>query len=209
MTANFTLRDFFSFFLTGCIFLIAMLAVFYREIFEYIGRNSSLLSDFSSIWLVLLVPEIYLVGHLFGTLSYLMLRAYARIERRSRRSNAWLVRNGLGLAKSLLFRQRVGYAIEKSPHFKNKDEFWSACALLQVRNTYAPAEYWCYQNEFFSSVNIVFVVSCIVSFCRCRCGMGVVFLLLSLLTFYRAKLYAGYFVSTVDRLLRAHAAERK
>ena len=211
MTTNFTLRDFFVFLLTGCCFVITMLVVFQEELLGLLQKNGYV-NDFSWGWLLLLIPGIYLVGHIFGTLSYLMLCLYkwlynSNFFKKPRRKYKHCI---LMFLQSVLYRQRVIYAIDvyiksnkEIKYFKNNEEFWTTCAVLQTEKNYGSAEYWNYLNEFFNSINIVFFVSCIISFIWGHWIIGLIYLILAWLAFFRAKLYAKHFVLTVVRLMKA------
>jgi len=72
MTTNFTLRDFFVYLLTGALFITAIGLALFDNIKEYnsicqiykVVKNNSLISSF------FVLPTIYLIGHLIGSISY-------------------------------------------------------------------------------------------------------------------------------------------
>ena len=197
MTTNFTLRDFFAFLLTGCVFTTTMVILFYNELL-CLFEKYNYLSGFSWISLLLIIPSIYLIGHIFGSISFLMFRAYDRIPK-----------SGCGdcllsvIQSLLLYRQRVAYSIEKNKDFQDREDFWTKCAVLQIEKIYSPAEYWSYLNEFFNSINLVFIVSGIISICFGHCIIGFIYWGFAFVAFFRAKQYAGNFVLTVVRLAKA------
>ena len=117
--------------------------------------------------------------------------------------------------QQLLYRQRVVYAIIKftksdSPDkpFKNVSEFWTSCAKLQIEKIYMPAEYWYILNEFFNSINLICFISTILSFAKGHWVLGIVYLLLTILSFKRAQQYADHFIQTVSNLTTARLTTR-
>jgi hypothetical protein len=112
--------------------------------------------------------------------------------------------------QQLLYRQGVAYAIIKfiksdsnNKPFKNVDEFWTICAKLQIDKIYAPAEYWYVLNELFNSINLIFLISTIISFLTGQWILGIVYFSLIIFSFKRAKQYADHFIQTVCRLTTA------
>jgi magnesium-transporting ATPase (P-type) len=94
-------------------------------------------------------------------------------------------------------------ATKTTTYFNSMEEFWTVCALLQIEKKYAPAEYWNLLNEFFNSVNLVFFISAIVAFSTGHWLIGIIYFVIAIATFYRAKQYAKQFVETVVRLMKA------
>jgi hypothetical protein len=195
-----------------------MVFVFYEELLKTITGNDYL-NDFSWGWLLLLIPGIYLVGHAFGTVSFLLLRLYVVIDKCFKKpkegkdeSMSKARYRLLMLIQCILYRQRVVYTVSKylktekgkaNKYFNNMDEFWTTCAILQIEKIYTPAEYWNYLNEFFNSINMVFFISSIIAFMRYHWVVGIIYLVLAILAFYRAQLYAQHFVQTVVRTMEA------
>jgi acyl-coenzyme A synthetase/AMP-(fatty) acid ligase len=113
--------------------------------------------------------------------------------------------------QQLLYRQRVVYAIieytksdKTEKQFKNIEEFWLICARLQIKNRYAPAEYWYILNELFNSINLIFFLSTIISFMTGHWIFGIIYFLLTIFAFKRARQYADHFIQTVCNLTIVH-----
>lgn len=198
--------------------MITMLIVFHKELLDFLQRNAYL-KDFSWGWLLLIIPGIYLIGHIFGTLSFLLLQIYQRLDRlfkgKKQAEGKELSMSKpkyklLMMIQCLLYRQRVVYRAiqytknnEENKYFNDLEEFWTICAVLQVKGNYAPAEYWNYLNEFFNSINLVFFISGIISIIVGHWIIGIICFILAFVAFYRAQLYAKHFVQTVVRTMKA------
>ncbi len=218
MTTNFTLRDFFVYLLTGLTLMICFGTIFQNEIFRWtidFFDKYVFITDFAFLVTILLIPTIYLIGQLIGSLSYNLLKLFVWLDNGyfkrpiSKFKFYWLM-----IFQKLLYRQRVVYAINKylkknttEKPFRNVEEFWYTCAKLQIDRIYAPAEYWYVLNELFNSLNLVFFLSTIISF---SCGhwiLGIIFGLLTIIAYRRARQYADHFIQTVCNLTTARHSQ--
>ncbi|WP_306540733.1 hypothetical protein [Dysgonomonas sp.] len=220
MTTNFTLRDFFGFLLTGLILVGAICLIFYDNVLEGIANTFTKypsLKDISFIITLFILPIIYLFGHIIGSLSYRCLKLYIFIskflENRKKDKGQHLPSYQyyiLIFFQITLYQQRIVYAIiQQVKSEKNKcekkdiEDFWTICALLQIEKKYSSAEYWNLLNEFFNSLNLIFFISMIIAFYSGNLVIGIIYSILMVLTYYRAKQYADYFIKTVKRLVKA------
>jgi hypothetical protein len=166
MTTNFTLRDFFVYLLAGLTLIICVGTIFFDDIFKLtidFFSKYEFIKDFSFLVTIFLVPAIYLLGHIIGSLSYNLLQLYVWLDRRKffkREMPKWKYFILIKL-QQVLYRQRVVYAIttytksdKTEKIFKTVGEFWTICAKLQIEKIYAPAEYWYVLNELFNSINL-------------------------------------------------------
>jgi len=215
MTTNFTLRDFFVYLLTGLILIICVGTIFYDDIFNWtidFFSKYEFIKDFSFLVTIFLVPAIYLLGHIIGSFSYNLLQLYVWLDKRKffkREMPKWKYFILIKL-QQLLYRQRVVYAIisytksdKTEKLFNNVGEFWTICAKLQIEKIYAPAEYWYILNELFNSINLIFFISTIISFMTGHWIIGVVYLILTIFAFKRARQYADHFIQTICNLIIA------
>lgn len=211
MTTNFTLRDFFVYLLVGLTLIICLGSLFTSEIIKLtvnVFSTYDFIKDFSFLVTILLIPTIYLFGHIIGSISYNLLQLYVYLDKGyfkrpiSKRKYSILMK-----LQQLLYKQRVVFAIinytktdKTEKLFKNVGEFWRICAELQIEKIYAPAEYWYVLNELFNSLNIIFFISTIVAFLTQHWILGVVYFILTIFAFKRAKQYAEHFIQTVCNL---------
>lgn len=215
MTTNFTLRDFFVYLLTGLTLIICVWTIYFDDIFKWtidFFSKYEFIKDFSFLVTIFLAPAIYLLGHLIGSLSYILLKLYVWLDKRNffkREMPKWKYSILMKL-QQLLYRQRVVYAIttytksdKDEKLFKTVSEFWTICAKLQIEKIYAPAEYWYVLNELFNSINLIFFVSTILSFMSGHWILGAVYFILTIFAFKRAKQYAYHFIQTVCNLTTA------
>jgi hypothetical protein len=212
MTTNFTLRDFFVYLLTGMTLIICIGTIFYIEIFNWIINFFSryeFIKDFSFLVTIFLVPIIYLLGQIIGSLSYNLLQFYLWLDKRTffkREMPEWKYFI-LTKFQQILYRQRVVYAIisnikskRNEKLYKTVGEFWTVCAKLQIEKIYSPAEYWYVLNELFKSINLIFFISLILSIFTEQWVLSIIYFILTISAFKRAKQYAGYFIQTVLQL---------
>jgi hypothetical protein len=215
MTTNFTLRDFFVYLLTGLTLIICVGTIFIGDIFKWTAEFFSkyeFIKDFSFLVTIFIVPAIYLLGHIIGSLSYNSLQIYTWLYKRpffKKERSKWK-HSILMTVQKLLYRQRISYAIIEQTRtkngislFANENEFWTICAKLQIEKIYAPAEYWYILNELFNSINLVFFISTIISFMFGNWIVGVACFFLTIFAFKRARQYADHFVKTIVRTSNA------
>jgi hypothetical protein len=215
MTTNFTLRDFFVYLLTGLTLIICVGTIFVGDIFIWsidFFSKYEFIKDFSFLVTIFLVPAIYLLGHIIGSLSFNLLQLYVWFDKRKffkRQMPKWKYFILIKL-QQLLYRQRVVYAIinytksdKAEKLFKNFGEFWTICAKLQIEKIYAPAEYWYVLNELFNSINLIFFISTIISLMTGHWILGVIYFILTIFAFKRARQYADHFIQTVCNLTTA------
>jgi len=213
MTTNFTLRDFFVYLLTGLILILSVGFVFQNEIFNLsltFFEKYDFINEFSFLITIFLIPVIYILGHLIGSINYNLLKFYVWIHPRLKRSgtkNQRLKLEVLQILQKMLYRQRVVYKIIKiyNPSPNNNpidkvEEFWTICASLQVGKIYTHAEYWYVLNELFNSINLIFFISTFLAILHGQWILFSIFFFLTILAFNRAKQYSEHFVKTVIRL---------
>ena len=216
MTTNFTLRDFFVYLLTGLTFVISLGLIFYGELLSAtvdFFTKYQFVKDFSFLVTILIIPTIYLVGHIIGAFSYLLLKLFLFIDKTFKKSShtlpKWKYRI-LMLFQILFYRQRVVYTIVKftksdnqSKPFRDINDFWTICAKLQIEKIYSPAEYWYLLNELFNALNLIFFISTIISFLTKHWTLAIIYFVLTIFAFKRARQYADHFVETIVRLTNA------
>jgi hypothetical protein len=214
MTTNFTLRDFFVYLLSGLTLIICLVTIFLDEIIRWTVAffdKYVFITGFAFLVTIFLIPVIYLIGQFIGSLSFNLLKLYIWLDNGYfKRPISKLKFSLLMVIQKLLYRQRVAYAVNKYikkdalvKQFRNIDDFWYACAKLQVVRIYGPAEYWYVLNELFNSLNLIFFFSTIISFCYDHWILGIIYTLLTIIAFRRARQYADHFIQTVCNLTKA------
>ena len=214
MTTNFTLRDFFSFLLVGTVLLFCVGLIFHNEIIEFFNKvykEYDFIKEFTFLWTLLLITLIYFVGHLVGSIIYVIEQFYIHciykcsFFKKPRNKFKKLL---FQVLRTILRKQDIDYAIKKAcdednKFFKSTDDFYIRCAFLQKENCYSSAEYWNLLNEFSHSMSIVFFISFILALIVGMWILTVVYFSFSILFYFRSQQYAEYFVKTVIRKLEA------
>lgn len=214
MRTNFTIRDFFVYLLTGVTFILSVGIIFFNSIFEFtidMFEKYIFIKDFSFLVTIFLIPIIYLLGHFIGSISYntLQLFIWADKKFKKRRRKKWKYRI-LMFFQLILYRQRIVYAIisyakskKEKKLFKSTNEFWIICSKLEIEKIYGTAKYWYVLNELFNAVNLIFLISTILSLCYGYWILSVIYFSLTIFAFKRAKQYAEHFINTVCGLIIA------
>jgi hypothetical protein len=222
MTTNFRVRDFFVYLLTGLTLIISIGLIFHKELFCFtvdFFTKYQFVKDFAFLVTILLIPTIYLLGNIIGSLSYELLQLFIFSDKSFKKNNKqlskWKIRILIWL-QIILYRQRVVYAVVMftktdmlNKPFNNINEFWTTCAKLQIEKIYAPAEYWYLINELFNSVNLIFFISTIISFLTGHWILAIIYFFLTIFAFRRARQYADHFITTVVRLTNARQTIQK
>ena len=208
MTTNFTLRDFFVFLLTGALFITAIgLALFDKgKDFTFLYDVYKVIKNNSLMYSFLVIPCIYFVGHLIGGISYFGHVISNKVEEVCEKKCKWLVK----LIVTLFNKSKINFAItvyysDRIPTDKlqTTNNFWTACAKLQILKIYEPAAYWYHISEFFDSLYYMFVVVAIISIIFFKPFFTIIYLVLAIVCYFRARQHAANFVKTVNRLLDA------
>jgi len=216
MTTNFTFRDFFVYLLTGLTLIICLGTVFLNDIFTLsivFFSKYQFVKEFSFLVTIFLVPAIYLLGHFIGSLSYNLLKFFVWIDKAFKKKEKQLPKWKYFILikiQQILYRQRAVYAIikfNKSENTINSSEsvndFWVECAKQQIERIYSPAEYWYVLNELFNSINLIFFITSITAFSTGHYFIGLIYFIMTIVTFKRARQYADHFVQTVNRIKQA------
>jgi len=223
MTTNFTLRDFFVYLLTGLTMIISVGVIFFNEIFTFTVTQLDqyqFIKEFAFLVTIFLIPIIYLLGHIIGSLSYQSLKLFLIIDKLIKKKGGDLPKwkyKTLIFFQMIFYRQRIVYAAitHKKPKseektFKDINEFWTSCAKLQIQKIYGPAEYWNLLNELFNSLNLIFFISTTISVFTRQWTLVIVFCVLTIFAFKRARQYAEFCINTVSRLtIAAKSIEQK
>ena len=216
MTTNFTFRDFLVYLLTGLTLTLSVTVIFWQDLFAFSVNFFSkyeFIKEFAFLVTIFLIPLIYLLGHLVGSTNYITLGLFKWIDKKIKGDKKVLSKIDkflIGLFQRLLYRHRVVYEIIQYTKrttdgklFSNENDFWTLCAKLQVEKIYSSAEYWYVLNDLFKSVNLVFAISTTIAFATGQWILGVIYFLLMLIAFRRARQYSSFFVLTVCRLIEA------
>ncbi|MHB9142748.1 MAG: hypothetical protein ACYC25_12805, partial [Paludibacter sp.] len=149
----------------------------------------------------------YLVGHLISSINYLTLKYFVWLHKRIKAKKSWYAKSFLRINEYIFYRHRIAYQIVKywksdriDKSFTTTEEFWILCAKLQKANQYAPAEYWSVLNDLFKAVSLVFLINSIVATIYHQWTLLIVFVGLTIFSFFRAIQYAEFFIQSVCRL---------
>lgn len=216
MTTNFTFRDFLVYLLTGQTLILSVTAIFWQNLFTfslYFFSKYEFIKEFGFLVAIFLIPLIYLLGHLVGSINYITLELFKWIEKTTKGDKESLSKFDnllIGLFQRLLYRHRVVYEINQYTKrnqteklFNNENDFWTLVAKLQIEKIYSSAEYWIVLNDLFKSVNLVFGISTAIALGNGQWVLGGIYFLLMLIAFRRARQYSKFFVLAVCRLAEA------
>lgn len=216
MTTNFTFRDFLVYLLTGQTLILSVTAIFWQNLFTFslnFFSKYEFIKEFGFLVAIFLIPLIYLLGHLVGSINYITLGLFKWIENKIKGDKESLSKFDkllIGLFQRLLYRHRVVYEINQYTQrnlteklFTNENDFWTLVAKLQIEKIYSSAEYWIVLNDLFKSVNLVFAISTTIALGNGHWVLGGIYFILMLIAFRRASQYSQFFVLAVCRLAEA------
>ena len=210
MTSKFTLRDFLVYFTTGALFIVSIDIVYFDKLLNISStffQKYEFIKEFSGILIVFIIPIIYLTGHLLHSVGILSLWIYKLIhnhltkwELRKCKIIEWI----RILLHFLMYRNKIINAViqenKKNSTWESVEVFWNSCAKLQNENKFTPAEYWFTLNDLFKGLYTAFLFSSIMSFTNGKNILGLIFILLMLISHFRAIQFGNNFVKTVKRL---------
>jgi hypothetical protein len=197
MQSNFSFRDFIVYFLTGMNTIICLGIVFFEKLPNAINIIKSMsFSDISEgiIWIVVA----YTIGHLTCIIYALLNKIYVLFYKK--------IKNKSFLNIMMLFvtfrRCTVVYAVDcfclknkTQKEFNNSTEFWKLCCNLQKEKIYP--DYTYVISEFLQHLSFVCLCSAILSVCVCNYSRAIIFMVIGIVTYWRAKQFSDYFVQTI------------
>ncbi len=214
MSDKFTLRDFLVYFSTGSIMIINLDILFFNQTLEIISnffRKYSFIKEFSGLFVIIAIPFIYVFGHMIHEFDFRLLKLYKLIHNKLGRLKLRKYKP-IELFRIILYFFMYKYKVINSIIQENKinrtwkspDDFWAACSSLQCENHFDPANYWYTLSDLFKGLYVSFLFSTIVAFIAGKMMLGIIFSVLMLLCYLRAREFADRFVRTVKRLSKSN-----
>lgn len=185
MTDKFNIRDFLVYFISGSVFFVSVLLPFYdnselRSLLVLISKH------YIELFIFLSIPILYVIGHLINSFDFILNRLGQR-KIIKKIKPIFLLLNG----------HRITYEYESNK--ESAASFWNKVGALQLKNAFSSTEYWLILNDLHKVIHLTFSLSMILSIIYAKYILFIVFLILSILMWYRAKVFAKFFVKNVRR----------
>ncbi|NAS13698.1 hypothetical protein [Poritiphilus flavus] len=210
MTARFTLRDFLVYFSSGSFFVLLMDVVYFDLILKIVSdffKNYEFLDGFATLLGIILVPLVYILGHILHGVGFLSLKVYKEFHEflnKNRLRRFRLIEWMRIILHFFMYRVKVVNAVIKEINengtWNNVEHFWEDCARLQIKDDFDSANYWYALNDLFKSIYTASLIASILSFYNDKWILGSILSGLMFLSQYRAVQFGDSFVKTVRRL---------
>lgn len=199
MTDKFNVRDIIVYTLSGIIFSTLPIYLFDDSVANFVSCNIAKIKDVSFIISLLLIPFFYIFGHLFHGIDLLIFYIFKDLHSYK---NIFL-----RFFYQLFFGHRISYRIKKSGI--KDDKFWTDVTYLQIKGLNYPPEYWYRMNDLFKGVYLFFSCLLVVSLSKCDYLVGLFSFIAAFISWFKAKMYATYFIKGVKRTTMATKIDMK
>jgi hypothetical protein len=205
MKDKYTVRDFLVYFLTGLFLLLTLLYKFNNLLLEYFDVSKADIKDNSVITVFLLIPGLYIVGHIihgFDSVTYKCGRHIWRIRIKKKQTLKkykifWL----FSILNRILNGNKVA-GILNLKEIKSKS-FWMQAAKLQNEGKFDKSEYFFLMNDLFKGLTLISFGWTIFYCCHYSKPQLIFSAGLSILFWFRARHFAVVFVQSVSNLYKA------
>jgi hypothetical protein len=205
MKDKYTVRDFLVYFLTGLFLLLTLLYKFNTSLLEYFEISKADIKDNSVITAFLLIPGLYIVGHIvhgFDSVTYKFGRYIWRIRVKKKTSLKkyklfWL----FSILNGILNGNKVAGILNQKKIKSNS--FWMQAAKLQNNGKYDKSEYFFLMNDLFKGITLISFGWAIFYFYNHSKSQFIFSVGLAILFWFRARHFAVVFVQSVNNIYKA------
>lgn len=205
MADKYTIRDFLVYFLTGLFLLVTLLYRFDNSLLGYFRISRIDIKDNSALTVFLLVPGLYIVGHIIHGIDLLTFKSgryvwdfKEKYEASLKRINMFWFFNTLNF---IINGNRVTGILNGRE--QNTHDFWQKVSMLQFLGKFDRSEYWNLMNDLFKGLTLI-SLGWTIFFCIDHDKLNsATSLILAVLFWYRARHMATNFVSTVNNTWEA------
>lgn len=147
MSDKFTIRDFLVYFITGIFLLLSLLFEFKNSLFNFFMIEIDKAKEFSTLYIFLLIPGLYLAGHIVQGVDYFIFKLSFFL------SDKCLGEGPKGPIVAIFLRHRIKYQLKK----RNIEEerFWEACSYLIIVGKYDKVDYWNLMHTLFEGLLVI------------------------------------------------------
>lgn len=200
MADKYTIRDFLVYFLTGLFLLVTLMYKFDRSLPDYFRITQTDIKDNSALTIFLLVPGLYILGHIVHGFDLLTFKIGRYIwdfkEKHKVNLKKFKMLCLFNAANFIINGNRVTGILNAIPQDTHK--FWQRASELQYQGKFDKSEYWNLMNDLFKGLTLISLGWTIFYYSDHDKLNAVVSLALAILFWYRARHMATNFVSTVN-----------
>lgn len=191
MNDKFTIRDFFAYFLCGSVFFIELYFAEFNKINDTLYSQRENIKDYATLLIFSSLPITYFAGQIIQSIDTVFYAIGQKLWQSNKKEPTYFKKYCY-----LLFAGHRTSGILNLRKIRPK-EYWKKCNELELVSKYGHAEYWYIMNDLFKGVTLISVFFSFYTLLNCNLSLGTVFLLISLLFWYRARYYAVIFIDTV------------
>lgn len=195
MGDKFTVRDFFTYILSGCCVYLCFFIIEYYMIQEFVKEHKNFIKDYSTLLLFISLPILYFTGQILQSLDMLLYFIGKGIKKRIDNPEKSKQKIYLFLYKIISRHRITGNLMLKGII---DSEFWKKCNALELASKYSHAEYSYILNDLFKGVLILTSVCTVYTFVKEDYYLCIFFFINTFLSWLRAIHYANIFVDTVN-----------
>ncbi|ABG57931.1 hypothetical protein [Cytophaga hutchinsonii] len=190
MVDKYSVRDFFAYFLVGLFLLLTLLYQFKILLYNYFSISIEDVKSTPSIVIFLLIPSLYLLGHIVHSIDSIIGRIGNYIEEKSTKHKFVIF-----LFKCVNGNRLLGNLKSEEidfPFFNEKVN------KLQFEDKYRQLEYWNLMNELFKGLTLIsfsWMLFYIINFSSLKFFIALV---LTFLFWYRARFMAKKYILLVN-----------
>lgn len=193
MTEKYTFRDFLVYFLTGLFLLLTLLHEFNNSLLDYFKITKQDISENSAITIFLLVPGLYLLGHIIHGMDLIIFKLGRYVEDFNLRNKNWF----LNKLNYLLNGNRINGIL-----FENKNPAKTGFWELVINYNNPKIEYWLVINDLLKGLYLIsFFWSCYFII-KCNCTNAFIYSSVTFIFWYRARYAATNFVTSINYLAK-------
>lgn len=200
MADKYTIRDFLVYFLTGLFLLVTLMYKFDSSLPNYFRITQTDIKDNSALTIFLLVPGLYILGHIVHGVDLLTFKVGRYIwdfkNKHSAKFKKFKVLWFFNAVNFIINGNRItGILNSKS---QNTHDFWKRASELQYLGKFDKSEYWNLMNDLFKGLTLISFGWTIFYLNEHDKINLTISLTLAIIFWYRARHMATSFVSTVN-----------
>ena len=200
MTDKYTVRDFLVYFITGLFLLLTLLYRFGISLLEFFRITQTDIKDNSALTVFLLIPLLYILGHIVHAIDLLLLKSGQYIwkfkEKYSLKLKKFKIFWIFNFFNFIISGNRVtGILNEKR---QNRGTFWKRVHELRHESKTSNSEYWYLMSDLHKGLALICIAWTILYLCECDKINTIISATLAFLFWIRARHMAKNFVSTIN-----------
>ena len=200
MTDKYTVRDFLVYFITGLFLLLTILYRFGISLLEFFSITQTDIKDNSALTVFLLIPGLYILGHIVHAIDLLLLKSGQYIwsfkEKYSSKLKKFKIFWIFNFFNFAISGNRVTGILNSKK--QKRGTFWKRVHELRCEGKSGNSEYWYLMSDLNKGLALICIAWTIFYFCEYDKMNTIICATLAFLFWIRARHMAKNFVSTIN-----------